>query len=169
MGTLSKTLASLGGFVAGPSRFVELLENRARPYIFTTAPTPADAAAALAALAIVRSPRGAALRARLARHVDRVARQVGRPGRRSPIIPVVIGDEADAVSASAGLLALGLWVPAIRPPTVPRGTARLRITLSSVHTDEQVDRLVSGLATLGLGPPGPSVAGDRGQRADLAS
>ena len=169
MGTLSKTLASLGGFVAGPSRFVELLENRARPYIFTTAPTPADAAAALAALAIVRSPRGAALRARLARHVERVARQVGRPGQRSPIIPVVIGDEADAVSASAGLLALGLWVPAIRPPTVPRGTARLRITLSSVHTDEQVDRLVSGLAALGLGPPGPSVAGDRGQRADLAS
>ena len=169
MGTLSKTLSSLGGFVAGPKRFVELLENRARPYIFTTAPTPGDAAAALAALGIVRSPRGADLRARLARNVDRVARHVGRPGHRSPIIPVVIGDEADAVSASAGLLALGLWVPAIRPPTVPDGTARLRITLSSVHTDEQVDRLVSGLARLGLGRPGPSAGGGRGQRAELAS
>jgi 8-amino-7-oxononanoate synthase len=169
MGTLSKTLGSLGGFVAGPSRFIELLENRARPYIFTTAPTPADAAAALAALRIVRSPRGASLRSRLARHVARVARQLGRPGQRSPIVPVVIGDEADAVSASADLLALGLWVPAIRPPTVPPGTARLRITLSSVHTDEQVDRLVAGLARLGLGRPGPSAGSDGGPRADLAS
>ena len=169
MGTLSKTLSSLGGFVAGPSRFVELLENRARPYIFTTAPTPADAAAALAALGIVRSPRGAVLRARLARHVDRVAGEVGRRGHRSPIIPVVIGDEAAALSASADLLALGLWVPAIRPPTVPDGTARLRITLSAVHTDEQVDRLVSGLARLGLARPGPSAAGDRDRRADRAS
>jgi 8-amino-7-oxononanoate synthase len=169
MGTLSKTLSSLGGFVAGPSRFVELLENRAGPYIFTTAPTPADSAAALAALGIVRSPRGGSLRARLARHVGRVARHLGRPGHRSPIIPVVIGDEADAVSASAVLLALGLWVPAIRPPTVPHGTARLRITLSSVHTDEQVDRLVSGLARLGLGRPGPSAGGDGGPRAGLAS
>jgi len=170
MGTLSKTLSSLGGFVAGPGRFVELLENRARPYIFTTAPTPADAAAALAALEIVRSPRGASLRARLARHVDRVTRHLGRPGHRSPIIPVVIGEEADAVAASADLLALGLWVPAIRPPTVPQGTARLRITLSSVHTDEQVDRLVSGLARLGLGRSRPSAGGDGGgPRAPLAS
>ncbi|HEY5096926.1 MAG TPA: 8-amino-7-oxononanoate synthase [Acidimicrobiales bacterium] len=169
MGTLSKALSSLGGFVAGPSRFVELLENRARPYIFTTAPTPADAAAALAALEIVRSSRGASLRARLAGHVDRVTRHLGRPGHRAPIIPVVIGDEADAVSASADLLALGLWVPAIRPPTVPQGTARLRITLSSVHTDEQVDRLVSGLARLGLGRSGPSAGGPGGPRADLAS
>jgi len=168
VGTLSKTLGSLGGFVAGPDRFVELLVNRARPYIFTTAPTPADAAAALAALGIVRSPRGADLRARLARHVDRVARHVGRPGHRSPIIPVVIGDEADAVSASADLLALGLWVPAIRPPTVPLGTSRLRITLSSVHTDEQVGRLVSGLDRLGLSPPGPAAGGGRGRRPGLA-
>ena len=152
MGTLSKTLGSLGGFVAGPTRFVELLVNRARPYIFTTAPTPADAAAALAAVEIVRSPRGAALQRRLAGHVDRVARAVGRHGHGSPIVPVVIGDEVDAVRASAALFDLGLWVPAIRPPTVPRGTSRLRITLSSVHSDEQVDRLVGALARLGLDP-----------------
>ncbi len=173
MGTLSKTLGSLGGFVAGPTRFVELLVNRARPYIFTTATTPADAAAALAAVEIVRSPRGADLRARLAAHVDRVARSVGRPGHGSPIIPVVIGDEGDAVRASSDLLDQGLWVPAIRPPTVPRGTSRQRITLSAVHTDEQVDRLVAALDRMELGPSHRAVPAstDRsvGPRAGLAS
>ncbi len=164
MGTLSKTLGSLGGFVAGPTRFVELLVNRARPYIFTTATTPADAAAALAAVGIVASPRGADLRARLAEHVARLSGAVGRQGHRSPIIPVVIGDEAEAVAASSGLLARGLWVPAIRPPTVPRGTSRLRVTLSAVHTDEQVDRLVDSLDELGLTATGPARvrAGGRG-------
>jgi 8-amino-7-oxononanoate synthase len=97
--------------------------------------------------------------------VERVAAALGRPGHRSPIIPVVIGDEADAVQASAHLLAQGLWVPAIRPPTVPRGTSRLRITLSSIHTDEQVDRLVRGLVRLGLGSAGRT----RGSTADVAS
>jgi 8-amino-7-oxononanoate synthase len=159
VGTLSKTLGSLGGFVAGPTRFVELLVNRARPYIFTTAPTPADAAAALTAVGIVRSAEGAALRARLTGHVARVATAVGHHRQRSPIVPVIVGDENEAVAASAGLLDLGLWVPAIRPPTVPAGTSRLRITLSAIHTDEQVERLVDGLARLGLCPPGPGHAG----------
>jgi 8-amino-7-oxononanoate synthase len=171
VGTLSKTLGSLGGFVAGPARFVELLVNRARPYIFTTATTPADAAAALAAVAVVRSPRGALLRDRLAGLVDRVATAVGRRGHPSPIVPVVIGDEADALAASAALLAQGLWVPAIRPPTVPRGTSRLRITLSAIHTDDQVDRLVDALARLDLGGPLGSdpAPGPRPTRADVAS
>ncbi len=151
VGTLSKTLGALGGFVAGPSRFVELLVNRARPYIFTTAPTPADTAAALAAVRIVRSDEGAALRSRLAAHVARVAAVVGHGGSRSPIIPVIIGEETEAVSASTDLLARGLWVPAIRPPTVPAGTSRLRVTLSAAHTDEQVDRLTGGLVELGRG------------------
>ncbi len=168
MGTLSKTLGSLGGFVAGPARFVELLVNRARPYIFTTATPPADAAAALAAVGIVSSTRGAELRARLAGHVARVAVAVGVPGHRSPIIPVVIGDEADAVAASSELLALGLWVPAIRPPTVPRGTSRLRVTLSAVHTAEQVDRLVDGLVRLGLADTRPRASAD-GRWDDIAS
>jgi 8-amino-7-oxononanoate synthase len=84
---------------------------------------------------------------------------------------VVIGDEADALSASAALLAQGLWVPAIRPPTVPRGTSRLRITLSAIHTDEQVDRLVDALARLDLaGPAGSDPApGPRVTRADVAT
>jgi 8-amino-7-oxononanoate synthase len=146
VGTQSKTLGSLGGFVAGPTRFVELLVNRARPYIFTTAPTPADTAAALAAVGVVRSAEGEALRDRLRDHVGRVAGAAGLPGHTSPILPVVVGAEDDAVAASAALLERGLWVPAIRPPTVAPGTSRLRITLSATHTDEQVDRLVAALA-----------------------
>ena len=168
MGTLSKTLGSLGGFVAGPTRFVELLVNRARPYIFTTATTPADAAAALAAVGIVTSDRGVELRSRLAAHVSRVSRAVGRMGHRSPIIPVVIGDEADAVAASTELLARGLWVPAIRPPTVPRGTSRLRVTLSAIHTDQQVDLLIRGLEDLGLASV-PAVEPAGSHRDDVAS
>jgi 8-amino-7-oxononanoate synthase len=145
VGTLSKTLGALGGFVAGPARSVELLVNRARPYIFTTAPTPADAAAALAALGIVQSAEGDELRARLSGFVARIA---PNPEHRSPIIPVVIGEEADTVAASSALQSEGLWVPAIRPPTVPVGTSRLRVTLSAAHTDEQVDRLALALAGL---------------------
>jgi 8-amino-7-oxononanoate synthase len=152
VGTLSKTLGALGGFVAGPSRSIELLVNRARPYIFTTAPTPADAAAALAALGIVRSAEGDSLRARLSRFVARIAPD---PQHRSPIIPVVIGEESDTVAASSALQSQGLWVPAIRPPTVPVGTSRLRVTLSAAHTDEQVERLASGLAGLALAAAGP--------------
>jgi 7-keto-8-aminopelargonate synthetase-like enzyme len=148
VGTLSKTLGSLGGFVAGPRRFVELLVNRARPYIFSTAPTPADCAAALAALTVVRGPEGVALRHRLRSLVDRIA-----PGHPSPIVPVVLGDEAAAVAASAALLERGLWVPAIRPPTVPAGTSRLRVTLSAAHRDDQVDRLVEALADIAASPP----------------
>jgi 8-amino-7-oxononanoate synthase len=140
IGTLSKTFGALGGFVAGPTRLVELVENLARPYIFTTAPTPADTAAALAALRIVRSPEGAALVGRLRAHVDRL-----RPGHPSPILPFVCGDEQRALDAAAALLADGLLVPAIRPPTVPAGTSRLRVTVSAAHTDEQVDRLLCAL------------------------
>jgi len=146
VGTLSKSLGSLGGFVAGPARFIELLVNRARPYIFTTAPTPADAAAALAAIGVVRSEEGVALVARLRELVDLVAASIGVIDHPSPILPVVIGAEADAVAASTALLERGLWVPAIRPPTVAPGTSRLRITLSATHTDDQVERLVAGLA-----------------------
>ena len=148
VGTLSKTLGALGGYVAGPTAFVELLENRARSYIFTTAPTPADAAAALASLEILHSAEGRALCTRLRAHVERLA-----PGHPSPIIPVVLGDEAAALAASAALLEQGLWVPAIRPPTVPKGTARLRVTVSAAHTDDDVDRLAQALSALGRRAP----------------
>jgi 8-amino-7-oxononanoate synthase len=140
VGTLSKTLGALGGFVAGPAPFVDLLVNRARPFIFTTASTPADTAAALAALHVVRSAEGRALIAKLRGHVDRIA-----PGHPSPIIPVVLGDERKALAASAALLERGLLVPAIRPPTVAPGTSRLRIALSAAHTDDQVALLAAAL------------------------
>jgi 8-amino-7-oxononanoate synthase len=143
VGTLSKTLGSLGGFAAASARYAELVVNRARSYIFTTAPTPADTAAALTALRIVRSAEGDELVARLRANVDRV-----RPDHPSPIVPISCGDEQRALAAAAALLERGLLVPAIRPPTVPRGTARLRVTLSAAHTAEQVDLLVDALADL---------------------
>jgi 8-amino-7-oxononanoate synthase len=142
VGTLSKTLGSLGGFVAGPAPMADLLVNRARSYIFTTASTPADAAAALAAVGVVRSAEGDDLRARLRHHVD-----VLRAGHPSPILPYVCGDERAALAAAAELLQEGLLVSAIRPPTVPVGTSRLRVTLTAAHTDEQVTRLAAALRT----------------------
>jgi 8-amino-7-oxononanoate synthase len=151
MGTLSKALGSLGGFVAGPRAYVDLLCNRARPFIFTTAPTPAATAAALAAVRIVRSAEGEALVARLRHHVDRL-----RAGHPTPIVPLVLGDEAGALAAAARLLDQGLLVPAIRPPTVAPGTSRLRITLSAAHTEDQVDRLLAALAALPAGSGGPT-------------
>jgi 8-amino-7-oxononanoate synthase len=149
VGTLSKTLGSLGGFVAASRDVIDLIVNRARSYIFSTALTPADAAAALAALRIVRSTEGAALRGRLAALIDRVAEAgFAPPGHQSPIIPVVLGSEQAALSASAALLQDGLWVPAIRPPTVPVGTSRLRVTLSAAHSDNDVSRLLQALSRL---------------------
>ncbi|MBV8982426.1 MAG: 8-amino-7-oxononanoate synthase [Acidimicrobiia bacterium] len=140
VGTLSKMLGALGGFVAGPAPFVDLLVNRGRPFIFTTASTPADSAAALAALHVLRSVEGDSLVARLRGHVDRVS-----PGHPSPIVPVLLGDERRALAASAALLERGLLVPAIRPPTVAPGTSRLRIALSAAHTDDQISLLVDAL------------------------
>ena len=143
VGTLSKTLGALGGFVAAPRAIVDLLVNRARTYIFTTAPSPADSAAALAAIGVLQSTEGDALRSRLRDHVERI-----RPGHRSPIIPIVLGEESTAVAASLALLERGLLVPAIRPPTVAPGTSRLRVALSAIHTDEQIEQLAAALDTL---------------------
>jgi 8-amino-7-oxononanoate synthase len=143
VGTLSKALGALGGFVACSAPVRDLLVNRARPFIFTTALSPADAAAAHAAVGIVRGAEGDALRARLRTHVDRLA-----PGHPSPIVPVVLGAEEAALAAADALLARGLLVPAIRPPTVPAGTSRLRVTFSAAHTDADVDRLLAALEDL---------------------
>jgi 7-keto-8-aminopelargonate synthetase-like enzyme len=143
VGTLSKTLGSLGGFVAGPKDYIDLLRNRARTFIFTTASPPADIAAAQAALRVVRSDEGAQLQANLRGHIDRL-----RPGHPSPIVPVILGEEGAALAAAKELADQGLLVPAIRPPTVPPGTSRLRVALSAAHTTTDVDRLVAALAHL---------------------
>jgi 8-amino-7-oxononanoate synthase len=140
-GTLSKTFAALGGWVAGSDEFIDLLINRARTYIFTTAPTPADMAAASAALHVFNSEEGEQLRARLRRNIAKI-----KPGHKSPIVPLILGDEEAALAASRKLTDQGFYVPAIRPPTVPLGTARLRIALSALHSDDMIDRLQSALA-----------------------
>ena len=145
VGTLSKTLGSLGGFAAGSKLLVDLLLNRARPFIFTTGLTPADTAAALAALGVVRSEEGEALTRRVRNFVDRLV-----PAHPSPIVPIVIGDEAEAVAASAALMDQGILVPAIRPPTVAPGTSRLRVTVSAGHEEHEVDHLCAALDSLGL-------------------
>ena len=141
VGTLSKTLGALGGWVAGSTALIDLLINRGRAFIFTTGLSPADAAAGLAALRVYLSDEGAGLRKRLRHLIDQLI--VAHP---SPIIPIILGEEGIAVAAAKRLLEAGLWVPAIRPPTVPVGTARLRIALSTAHTDEMVQRLKLALS-----------------------
>ena len=143
VGTLSKTLGALGGFVVGPRALTDLVVNRARSYIFTTAPTPADTAAARAAVAIVSGDEGDELRAHLRRNIDQV-----REGHPSPIIPIMCGAEASAVAAAEELLAQGILVPAIRPPTVAPGTSRLRVAISAAHTLDQVRRLRAAIDAL---------------------
>lgn len=142
VGTLSKTLGSTGGFVASSTSIINLLENIARPYIFSTALAPSSAAAALAALDIYRSSEGTQAKDTLASYIEQVL-----PGHKSPIIPVVLGSEADAIEISHKLLEEGMWIPAIRPPSVPKGTSRLRVTLSSSHTPNQIDKLSRAIET----------------------
>ena len=143
VGTLSKAVGALGGYVCGPTAFIDLLANAARSFIFTTATTPAAAAAAHTAVDIIDSPEGAELKARLRANIDRI-----RPGHPSPIIPIVVGREDAALAASDALARQGILVPAIRPPTVPEGTSRLRVTVSAAHTTADLDRLVEALRTI---------------------
>ena len=145
VGTLSKAVGALGGFVTGPRTFMDLLVNAARSYIFTTATTPAAAAAATAAIDVIDSDEGRDLRKRLRVNIDRI-----RPGHPSPIIPVVVGDEDRALAASGALREQGILVPAIRPPTVPAGTSRLRVAVSAAHSDADLDRLIDALDRAGI-------------------
>ena len=151
VGTLSKTLGALGGFAAGPRPLIDLLVNRARTFIFTTGLSPPDTAAGLAALEIFMGDEGETLRNRLRARIEKL-----KPGHPSPIVPIIIGTDAAAVAASKRLLEQGIFVPAIRPPTVPDGTARLRVTLSAAHTDAMIERLKNALAEL-TAPPQASV------------
>ena len=146
VGTLSKTLGALGGFVAGPARYTDLLVNRARSYIFTTASTPGrHRRRARRARASSARPRATSCATRLRANVDRL-----RPGHPSPIVPVRLRRARQrALDGRGGARSTqGLLVTAIRPPTVPPGTSRLRVALSAAHTAEQVDRLAAALAEL---------------------
>jgi 7-keto-8-aminopelargonate synthetase-like enzyme len=147
MGTLSKALGGSGGFITSSRALIDLLINRARSFIFSTAPPPAIAAGASAALGIVQSAEGERLRDDLRQNIDCV-----RHGLRfsidalpSPIIPLIIGDEKAALEAAKQLQQDRFLVPAIRFPSVSRGSARLRLTLSARHSSEQLAALISSL------------------------
>ncbi|MFN3466099.1 MAG: 8-amino-7-oxononanoate synthase [Candidatus Brocadiales bacterium] len=152
MGTLSKALGGVGGFVTGSKTLVEYLKNRSRPFIYTTALPVAACAAAVEALRIIReeSSRREALW-RNVRHLQEGLKVQGFKGLNvqeveSPIFPIVIGDAKEAVALSKSLFEEGLWVTAIRPPTVPEGTSRLRVTVTSEHTQGHIQALLQALA-----------------------
>jgi 8-amino-7-oxononanoate synthase len=151
MGTLGKAAGLAGAFVAGDAEVVEWLMQKSRTYIFTTGAPPALAHALLASLELIEG--GDARRARLAANIRQLAAGPGLQRWRhiaSPtaIQPVVIGDNAETLAAAGALWNEGLWVPAIRPPTVPEGSARLRISLTAAHQPDEVARLAAALARL---------------------
>lgn len=151
VGTLGKALGTFGAYVAGSETLIEYLLQQARTYVYTTAPPPALAAASRRALVIARAEDWR--REHLADLIERFRRGVARIGlplmdSPTPIQPVLIGDAQRALEASAALEARGCLVTAIRPPTVPPGTARLRVTLSAAHSVAQVDMLLKALAEL---------------------
>ena len=151
VGTLSKALGSAGGFVAGSRKLIDWLINRARPYIFSTAHPPAVAAAAVAALDIVRDePHRRATLLQRAAELRRRLREQGWNIREAAgqIIPVIIGDASRTMETAAKLREQGLFVPGIRPPSVPEGQSLLRISLCYGHTPEMIDRLVAELAAI---------------------
>jgi 7-keto-8-aminopelargonate synthetase-like enzyme len=152
VGTLGKALASHGGFVAGTPDLRAILLNRSRTFIFTTATPAPVAAAAAAALDIARGTEGATRRTALADRIGSLRAALHMPPDGSPIVPLVLGADRAALDASARLREQGLFVQAIRPPTVPEGTARLRITLSAAHTPADVDALTAALRSLGHAP-----------------
>ena len=144
MGTLSKALGAYGGYLCGSSAVVDLVRNRARTFIYSTGLPPAAAAAANAALALIeQQPDYAALPLAKAKAFARAA---WLPEPESPIVPVVLGKASTALAASALLEDAGFLVTAIRPPTVPPGTARLRVTPMATHTDAQIDRALDAFA-----------------------
>ncbi len=148
VGTLSKALGCVGGFVAGSRSLVEWLVNCARPYVFSTASPAATAAAALTALDIVQQEpqRRECLLTRSQKLRSELVRQGWNIGASaSQIIPLVLGDAEKAVRMSAELRDRGLFVPAIRPPTVPKGEACLRISLTAGHGDEMIANLLAAL------------------------
>ena len=146
MGTLGKALGASGGFICGSRRLIDFLINRARSFIFSTAPVPAAAAAATAALHFVQSDSGKARRDSLWQRCKQF-----NANCVSAIHPLIIGDESKAVELAARLRAQGIYIPAIRYPTVARGAARLRLTLSAAHTHADLTQLLAELKSLDLG------------------
>ena len=150
MGTLGKALGSAGGYICGSQQLVDLLINRARSFVFSTAPVPAQAAAAKAAVDWVQTGEAEIARTRLWALVDQlknglIQRGWQLPVVRSAILPLIVGDESDATVLSERLLTTGVFLPVVRYPTVARGEARLRITVSAAHSAEDVSQLLEVL------------------------
>lgn len=150
MGTLGKALGSAGGYICGSQQLVDLLINRARSFVFSTAPVPVQAAAAKAAVEWVQTEEGESKRTRLWGLVDQlknglIQRGWQLPVVRSAILPLIVGDESDGTVLSERLLTTGVFLPVVRYPTVGRGEARLRITVSAAHSAEDVSQLLEAL------------------------
>ncbi len=148
LGTLSKALGGIGGFAAGDQLVIDFLVNRCRSYLFSTSPPAATMVAAAAAIEMLKGMQAERHRLRtLSRELRSRLQRAGFwvAAGDSPIVPVIVGSERDALWLSQRLMAAQIYVPAIRPPTVPVGTSRLRISLSVQHTQEDIDRLLETL------------------------
>jgi len=149
MGTFSKAMGLSGGYLAASREWIDVLVNRARSFIYSTAPPPALAHAVLAGLDLVRSRAGAELRDSLQANIRRFRRDRGVAGASAtPIQPVMLGSSEAALAAAAALEEMGMLVPAIRYPTVPRGKARLRVSLSAAHPPAAIRCLAESLRTI---------------------
>jgi 8-amino-7-oxononanoate synthase len=164
--TLSKALGGIGGAVCGTALFCESVINFGRAYIYSTSVPAFVADAALAAIEVMRDEPERQLRVRqLARNVrERLSAGFEIPAGDSPIIPIILREEKAALAAALSLGENGLFTVAVRPPTVPKGTSRLRITLSCEHTDEEVGRLVRGLERLAVAEKRSDNAGKRSDK-----
>ncbi len=153
MGTLSKALGSLGGFIAGSADLIDYLRHKARSFVYTTAPPPSLCAAALAALELIeREPQRLTQLWQNVTYLRKHLPELGfaLPASPTPIIPLPIGEAKQAVAAADYLYQQGIFLLAIRPPSVLKGTSRLRLTLMSDHTTADLERLVATLAALKL-------------------
>ena len=146
LGTLSKAFGAAGGYVAGSAELCEWLRNRARTFVFDTAPSPAVVGAALAGIRVARAE--PQRRERATALAQRLAGALRLPSPAAAVVPLQFGAPDAALAAQAALEAAGLLVTAIRPPTVPEGTSRLRFALTAAHDDRDVDRAVDALRTL---------------------
>jgi 7-keto-8-aminopelargonate synthetase-like enzyme len=150
MGTLGKAVGASGGYICGSRPLIDFLINRARSFIFSTAPVPAAAAAATAGVRFIQSKAGEARRKQLFERINELNSQsaIRNPQLKSAIVPILIGDETKAVAASATLRERDIFVPAIRYPTVARGTARLRVTVTATHTAKDISLLAAALRSI---------------------
>ena len=155
MGTLGKAVGAAGGYIAGSRALIDYLINRARSFIFSTAPVPAAAAAARAGIEVISSPSGQERCERLWRRVAQIPSALAgrKSGPGTPIIPWIIGDEGRAMSVAAALREKSIFVPAIRYPTVPRGAARLRLTVTAAHSVTDIEQLLAAMKAVEPGLP----------------